>query len=111
MNKIYRHLTRFEHCESTTVSGWATCAAALKRCQLHDFRQFGRRSWADYPSSRWGWITDRGRCLGAGERPKYDARSGELLIAIELPFRGSGRDLKKESHKFVRRMNRLAAKG
>jgi len=104
---IVRKVTQFFHCMGTTCSGWATCAAALRRCQVHDKKQFGTKSWNDYPSDRWGWITDTGRCVGVGCMPtKNLIGSNELLISVPLPFEGSGRDLRRHTEKFVKKMNK-----
>ena len=104
---IARKTTRFVHCEGTSVSGWTTAAAALKRCQVSDRKQFGRRAWADYPAERTGWVTSSGRCLGAGDMPANKVRNGEVLIPITLPFAGSGKLLRKRVEQFVRRMNKV----
>jgi hypothetical protein len=106
---IARKTTQFFHCMGTTVSGWKSCAVALQRCQVEDKRQFGACwPWADYPSDRWGWITDTGRCIGAGEKPTtaHLVKRDELLIAVPLPFEGSGRELRIHAEKFVKQMNR-----
>ena len=106
---IIRKLTQFVHCEGTTTSGWKTCAEALKRCQVHDYRQFGKRSWADYPSDRWGWVTDTGRLIGVGTMPTKNVLfRNEILIAVPIPFTGSGASLRCHAEWFVGQMNRAA---
>lgn len=109
MIDIERRLTRFFHCEGTSTSGWTTAASALKRCQVGDRKQFGRRDWADYPAGRMGWVTSAGRCIGVGALPAKPGllKKGEILIPITLPFEGSGKTLRKQVEKFVRKMNKV----
>jgi hypothetical protein len=109
--RLYRWITTSLDCNGTTVSGWASAASQLKRAQVHDRQQFGVRSWDSYPADRWGWITDKGRCLGAGRRPKGQLRDDEMLVAIQIPFEGSGRELKAQARKFLLRMRRHFEKG
>jgi hypothetical protein len=103
---ITRDLTRQFNCMGVTVTGWASCAAFLRRCQVHDRKQFSGR-WVAYPPGRMGWVTDTGRCLGVGYMPpRGDLIGTELMVPIHMPFEGSGRQLKKLVEKYIRRVNR-----
>jgi hypothetical protein len=107
---IVRELTRPLNCTGATVTGWASAATFLRRCQVHDRKQFTGQ-WVNYPSGRLGWITDTGRTLGVGYTPPLgDLIGEEIMIPIHMPFWGSGRDLKALAEKYIRRVNRQLRK-
>ena len=73
---------------------WSNAAKELRGLQTADFQQHHIRTWDDYPSNRYGWVTDTGRLLGVGNCAKSAGRQGERIARIDLPYYGSGRDLR-----------------
>lgn len=85
---------------------WAAAAKTLRSLQTADLQQHHVRSWDAYPSNRWGWVADSGRLLGVGHCAKSQGRQGERIARINLPYYGSGRELREDVRKYIAKIDR-----
>lgn len=85
---------------------WSNAAKELRGLQTADFQQHHIRTWDDYPSNRYGWVTDEGRLVGVGHCANSVGRQGERVARVSLPYYGSGRDLRETVRKHIAKINR-----
>jgi len=91
------------HTAERRDTAWKSCAVLLERAQITDFQACGIRSWDDYPSNRYGWVTDGARFLGVGVHADAKLRKGESIARIDLRFVGGGYYLKWLVESYVKK--------
>ena len=89
---------------------WAYAAREIKTAQTALLRRTGKRGFDDI-GPVWGWVTDTGRPLGVGHCAKSQGRKGERVARIELPFHGSGVNLREEAEGHIRRHTAAKKRG